>query len=254
MLLAIYVGVAAALVVTAFVPLVAHRGIAAFQSPSAPLLSAPLVLYFFILCGLRAIFGIPVEIKANWAFRLHAPDEHMLAAVGGVRTALLLSVVIPIALAAGVAGTMLWGVRIGSMHAIFTGALGVLLMDVLLAGLRKVPFACTYYPGRARARTMWPFYLAAFTIYAYSLAALELAAFASLRLFAATLLVIAVLLAGLAYVRRHVLHPPPGLTYEEQDPDSIFDGFRLSEGLAAERGSARQHEGVASALRRKIVP
>jgi hypothetical protein len=234
MLLAIYVGAAAALAVTAFVPLVARRGIGAFHTPSVALLSVPLVLYFFILCGLRAVFGIPVEIKANWIFRLHAPDEEMGAAVAGVRAALLLAVVLPVAAAAGAAGTMLWGLRIGSMHAIFTGALGVLLMDVLLAGMRKVPFACTYYPGRARARTLWPFYLAAFTIYAYSLAALELASFANLRLFAASLGVIALLVAVLAYLRQRLLHPPPGLTYEEQDPDSIFEGFRLSEGLAAE--------------------
>lgn len=239
MLLAIYVGVAAALVVTASVPLVARRGFVAFQSPSVPLLSTPLVFYFFVLCGLRAIFGIPVEIKANWVFRLHASDEEMVAAISGVRTALLLAVVIPVALAAGVSGMLLWGGRIGTIHGVFTAALGVLLMDVLLTGLRKVPFACTYYPGRARARTMWPFYLVAFTTYAYSLARLELATFGRPALLAGSLGVIASLVAGLAFVRHRVLRQPPGLTYEEEDPDSIFNGFRLSEGVAAERAAPR---------------
>ncbi len=46
--------------------------------------------------------------------------------------------------------------------------------------------------------------------------------------------IIAAMAAGFAYLRRRDLEPPPGLTYEEEDPDGLFAGFGLSEGLAAE--------------------
>lgn len=234
MLLAMYVGVAATLVLSTLIPLVARHGMTALDAPGAALLSVPLVLNFFMLCGIRVLFAIPTEIKANWTFRLHAPDHRMVAAIGGVRMALLLAVVMPIAFAAGIAGATLWGARTGVLHAMFTGALGMLLVDVLLIRLRKIPFTCTYYPGRSRARTLWPFYGIAFSTYAYSLAALEAAILSRPLFLGGVFVVIAALIAGLALLRRRDLQPPPGLTYEEEDPDGVFGGFSLSEGLAAE--------------------
>src|SRR6185369_490504 len=85
-------------------------------------------------------------------------------------------VVAPIAIVAGLLGMALWGVRTGAIHLVFTAALGVLLVDVLLIGLRKIPFACTYYPGRSRAPTLWPLFVVAFVVYAYVLAGAERAA------------------------------------------------------------------------------
>jgi hypothetical protein len=107
--------------------------------------------------------------------------------------------------------------------------------------LRKIPFTCTYYPGRARARTMWPFYLIAFGLYAYGLAALEaqiLAGPATVGVVATGLLTSA-LAMGFARLRRLHLQFPPGLVYAEPDPDALFSGFRLSEGMAAERTASQ---------------
>jgi hypothetical protein len=233
MLLATYVGVAAALVVSTLIPLVVSGKFRAFETPSVALLSVPLVFYFFILVGTRALFGIPIEIKANWLFRLHAPDNRMHAAVAGGRLALLLAVVAPIAIAAGLLGTALWGPRAGAIHLGFTAALGMLLVDVLLVGLRKIPFACTYYPGRSRAPTLWPLFVVAFVVYAYVLAGTESAAMTSRLLLGVVLVSIAVAIAGLAHLRRLNLQRPPGLIYEEEEPGRMFEGFKLSEGQAA---------------------
>jgi hypothetical protein len=80
---------------------------------------------------------------------------------------------------------------------------------------------------------LWPFYLMAFTIYCYTLAGIELLLLATpLRM----LIVCATLLAAaqIAIVMRHrSLAEPPGLRFMEEDPDAMFEGFRLSEGLAA---------------------
>jgi hypothetical protein len=108
-LLSTYVGMATALVVATLIPLVARGTMSALETPSVALLSVPLVLYFFILFGMRALFGIPAEIKANWVFRLAAPEDRVPAVIAGVRLALLLAVVAPIAIAAGLLGIALWG-------------------------------------------------------------------------------------------------------------------------------------------------
>ena len=236
-LLATYAGVAAAIVLFSLTPLLARRGAAALATPSAAMLSVPLVLTFVVLCGMRTLAALPAEARANWAFRLYAPDDCQAAAIGGVRTAFLLFAVAPIAGVGGTVGALLWGGRAGLLHGLFTGAAGMLLVDVLLVGLRKIPFTCTYYPGRARARTMWPFYLMAFGLYGYGLAALEaeiLAGSVTVGI-VATGAATALLATGFAWWRRRDLQCPPGLTYAEQDPDAMFGGFKLSEGVAAER-------------------
>ncbi|MBA2602027.1 MAG: hypothetical protein H0U94_00435, partial [Acidobacteria bacterium] len=234
MLLATYLGVGAALVVSVLLPQFLLRGLAAVESPSLPWLSAPLILTFFALCGSRTILAIPADIKANWLFRLHASDSCMPQVVDGARAALLVAVVVPVAAAAGILGVWFWGVRSGGIHGVVTGALGVLLLEVLLVGFRKVPFACTYFPGRSRVRTMWPIYGLAFSVYAFSLAALEAAALVRPVLLVPMLAVIAGVTSALRFASRRDLQPPPGLTYEESDPDGLFQGFRLSEGMAAE--------------------
>jgi hypothetical protein len=225
--------VAAGLVVATFARLVVRNEPLALETPSVALLSVPLVFYFFILFGMRALFGIPIEIRANWVFRFHAPDDRRDAAMAGARLALLLAVVAPIAIAAGLLGTAMWGPETGVIHLGFTAALGMLLMDVLLIGLRKIPFTCTYYPGRSRAPTLWPFFVVAFVLYAYVMAGIETAAMTSRLLLGPVLAGIAAVIAGLAHLRRLNLQRPPGLVYEEEEPGRIFDGFKLSEGLAA---------------------
>jgi hypothetical protein len=233
-LLAMYVGIGVALVLSTLIPVIVARGSAVLWTPNAAMLSAPLILNFFILCGQRVLLAVPTDIRANWVLRLYAPDEQIYEAIRGVRIALLLTAVAPIALAAGVAGLALWGVRIAALHAIFTAAAGLLLVDLLLIGLRKIPFTCTYHPGRSRARTLWPLYIGAFSMYAFGLARLEAIAMDAPLVFVATLLVIAGVDRALARLRRYDLQAPPGLTYAEEDPDALFMGFRLSEGLAAE--------------------
>lgn len=233
-LLAMYIGIGIALVLSTLIPVIVTSGIGVLSTPTAAMLSAPLILNFCMLCGVRVLFAIPTDIGANWTLRLNAPDDKVVEVIRGVRVALLLMVVAPVALAAGVAALAMWGVRAAAVHAVFTAAAGVLLTDLLMVGLRKVPFTCTYHPGRSRARTLWPVYIAAFSTYAFALARLEAVAINRPLVLVASLVVVCAIDLGLATLRRHDLRPPPGLTYAEEDPDALFTGFRLSEGLAAE--------------------
>ncbi len=232
-LLAMYAGVGTALVVSTLVPFLVARGAAAIWAPHVVLLSAPLIVNFWVLCGLRVLFAVPAEIRANWALRLYAPDDQILEAVRGVRVAMLQLVAGPVAIAAGAAGLVLWGPRAAAVHVVFTAAAGLLLVDLLLVRLRKIPFTCTYHPGRSRARFLWPLYVAAFGAYAFGLARLEAIAMSNWLALLATVLAIGALDRGLALLRRHDLQTPPGITYAEEDPDALFAGFRLSEGIAA---------------------
>jgi hypothetical protein len=239
-LLATYIGLAAALIIAAIVPAAIQGRLLARQNPNVVLLAAPLVLNFFVLCGLRVLFGIPTTIRANWTFRIHAPDDRADHVMIGVRRTMLFTAVAPIAAAAGVLGTVLWGAGRGAVYLGFTAGLGVALSHVLLMAFRKIPFACTYFPGRSRVQTLWPMYGGALLVYAFGLGSVEREAMRQPVLLAVVLAAMVASIAAVAGVRRVLLPPVPRLIYEEDDPDRIFDGFRLSEGLAAETAPAPQ--------------
>ena len=84
------------------------------------------------------------------------------------RRALIVACVLPVTLAAGASVGIPWGARLGLAHALFCALMGFLLTELLLIRFCKVPFTCTYFPGRARMRTLWPFYLVGFSTYTYT--------------------------------------------------------------------------------------
>ena len=238
MLLAMYVGVAVALVLSVVVPRAVTKGLAGFATPDAALLSAPLVVMFLALVGFRALVRIPVEIKANWIFRLGESTQRS-AAVGGVAWAMTLAVVVPIAALTFFYASMLWGGAVALRHAAFSAALGILLTQALLIRFNKFPFTCTYYPGSSRMRVLWPVYLTVFSMYSLTMGRLQVQLLRSDRGFLVAMAIIVTATGACALIRRSRLRDSLGFRFEERDPDALFEGFRLSETLAAERAQHR---------------
>ena len=234
MLMALYVGVAVALVVSGLIPVMLRQGLAGFAEPDVGLLSGPLVLAFFTLAGLRVVVAIPVEPKANWIIRLLEPADRAAASTG-VRNAFLVCGALPPTLLAAAGAALLWGPWAAFVHGTVCAVMTWLLAELLLLGLGKLPFTSTYYPGRGRLRTRWPLYLIAFTNYCFTTASVELL-FLSSPAHLVPFAVLGAIAIGAAWaVRLHRARALPGLTFEEEDPDAMFKGFQLSEGLAAER-------------------
>ena len=99
--------------------------------------------------------------------------------------------------------------------------------------LCKVPFTCTYLPGRSQVKTMWPLYFTAFMTFTYSMAGLEVQMLRRPRVFMAFIVCASAGALITRYLRRVWLASEPGLRFTEDDPDALFEGFHLSEGLAA---------------------
>jgi hypothetical protein len=239
LLLAMYVGVALALVCSALVPLAIRSGFAGFAQPGVEILSAPLVLSFLTLVGMRVAIAIPVEPKASWAVRLVEPEQRGTA-INGARAAMLLTVVAPTTIIGATSAGALWGVWPALVHGCACALLGWLLVEVLLVRLDKIPFTCTYMPGRSRIGTIWPLYLTSFITYCYTTAAWERDALGrSIALLVAGGIV-ATAIVALTIHRHRRLASLTGFKFAEEDPDTLFSGFQLSEGFAATTESARR--------------
>ena len=243
LLMAMYVGVGLAFIASAIVPLVLRGGAAGFFVPGIELLSAPFFLSFFTLVGLRVAVAIPVEPKARWVLRLCEPGDRA-SAIAGVRAAMLLVGVLPSVIVAALSASVLWGARAALVHVIVCAMMGILLTELLLLRLWKLPFACTYYPGNSKIGTLWPLYLTGLGNYTLSTAAFEWSLIERFRprpllTFVA---VVAAVVAVLVLRRRRTLAGVTGFRFEEEDPDALFTGFQLSEGLAAGVGTLNKRD------------
>jgi hypothetical protein len=233
MLLAGYVGAALALAVSGLVPVVLRKGGAGLTEPGIALLSVPFVVMFLALVGMRVGFSIPVDPKANWVVRLLEPANRT-AAVNGARDAMMLAVVLPVTLLTALATSSLLDRWIATVHTTLCLFLGWVLAEILAATLLKIPFTCTYYPGLSKIRSLWPAYLTAFSFYCYTMPALTLEIESPRGLaIVVAILAFAILVAHVVRWRR--LKALPGFRFEEEDPQAMFQGFNLSEGVAASR-------------------
>jgi len=248
--MAIYVGVAFALVTTTLITDVARFGQVALMSPTIawvarggpPLavLMAPLMLGAPLAVGVRIVLTIPAEMQARWIFQTTALAVRRTdAAVHKTMLCLVLPPVI--AIAAGSAA-ILWGRDTVVPHTAFCASLTLALAELLLLSFRGVPLTRPYVPGRSRILVLWGFYLSAFFTYTYSMAALERSLFVDGG--HAAVLEAAEVFAGVAVAlwvwRKWRIRSADEVPYEAAEPDDqMFQGFNLSEIHAAQSVAAR---------------
>ena len=119
-----------------------------WNQPNVPLLMGGLVMLCFAVVGARAIFSLPIELRANWVFQLtavHAPAVYFSA----VRKALFAVTVLPVWLAGAAAYFLIWPARPAAQHMLTLSLAAVLFVHVALYQFRKIPFACSYLPGKS---------------------------------------------------------------------------------------------------------
>ena len=223
MLLAVWVGVAVALTISAALPVLLRFGWTALEQPRQALLVGPFIFAALVQTGIRSLLAIPVEIRANWAVRM-AETPRLAATLDGVSAALIICGVLPAAALALLTGSWLWGLKIGLLHALFSGVVGILFSQVLMFGVDRIPFTCTYSPGGAKIGKFWPLYLTIFGTVTYGMAAAEaeMLRHPGPGMLKAILLTIAVS-AALRWIRLRRARDLPGLCFEAQPDDAVTE-------------------------------
>jgi hypothetical protein len=100
--------------------------------------AAPLICAYLLILGLRIAFELPASLPANWIFRaILDPKENQTA---GIAHRVMLSFLVPLVLAPSLAiACWQWGFAAGVLHTLYVLALSWILMEILLAGYRKLP-------------------------------------------------------------------------------------------------------------------
>ncbi|HXM43281.1 MAG TPA: hypothetical protein VN924_18740 [Bryobacteraceae bacterium] len=160
LLLAVYAGMGLAYVFSQVAYVLYHFKAAnygALEGRAQTALGIPLILLFFLIVGLRVSFSIPIEVRANWLFRLTDPFSSG-AYLNATRTTLLLFAVAPVVAIAAAVYMAVWPRPRALGHSAFLAAFGLLIVELALTGFAKVPFTCSYLPGKANLKIMFGVY------------------------------------------------------------------------------------------------
>ncbi len=110
--------------------------------PGPDWLSIPLILVYCLVVGLRVVFEIPADLRANWIFKLQLdPGTAESVALGrtlawAFLAPFLLFVCFPAYIYA-------WGWQVAALHLAFVTVMTMLLVETMMVRLRKIPFTCS---------------------------------------------------------------------------------------------------------------
>jgi hypothetical protein len=111
------------------------------------LLWAPMTMVFLAVPAMRLAMWVPLDLRSNWIFRM-TEDQAGRAevAAANLRAVLALAVAIPVALVGPLQWWVLGPSAIGVL--IVEVSIGWLLVEWAMADWQRIPFTCSYLPGK----------------------------------------------------------------------------------------------------------
>jgi hypothetical protein len=202
--IATYLGMAIAVGVLKLIPpLLKLRGGLVLDEPRTYTLGLPLVLMFFAVFGLRAVFTIPTELDANWVFRLAQPTVREV--VRASRWLIVMLGVAPISIAWLILTLAMWPAQTAIASVAFVVVTGMLLTEIALANWTKIPFASAHEPATETLKSRAAWYVASLGLYQFILPELQLRAMQSWRTTMTRLAIGVVVVIAIRAWRAHTL-------------------------------------------------
>ncbi|MGC9951817.1 MAG: hypothetical protein ABSF64_36185 [Bryobacteraceae bacterium] len=198
----------------------------ALEGRAQTALGIPLILLFFLIVGLRVSFSIPVEVRANWLFRLTDPIGGG-AYLAATRKTLLWLAVAPVVAVAAPIYMAVWPWPRALGHAGFLAAFGLLIVELALTGFAKVPFTCSYLPGKANLKIMFGVYWGLLIIVSELVTDVEQAGLRDRAAYAWLMGITLLAWLAAAYRGRWARARIPALSFEEQ-PEPAVAGLGLA--------------------------
>jgi hypothetical protein len=171
-LLAAVAGIAVALALLSVVHIVVRPGAILASASLAGLPAVALTLSFFAITGLRGAFNLPAELRANWIFQV-CEYEDRAAHIHAVQKWVTIMALAPLFVLLLPLEVVFAGWRMAILHLSFAGLMGVVLLKLVLIWFRKIPFTCSYVPGKTSMALIAGIYIFGFTTYGWTMADLE---------------------------------------------------------------------------------
>jgi len=131
---------------------------------SMDFLISTFMMMLFAVAGLRSVFSLPISLTANWVLRttqLRVTAEYVAATR---RTMILLGMIPVLVLSLALSFSFRPRMQVAA-HLGVLALLGCAMVEICLIGFYKVPFTCSYLPGKANVQlAFWGFVLCLFAV------------------------------------------------------------------------------------------
>jgi hypothetical protein len=156
--LAMYMAVPLGFILTKLLSLYWEEGINRLKIPGIYLISTPLIIYFFLIIGLRMIIRHPVFLRANWIFKLTESEEKENY-LNGIKKALFFIAGLPFFALFFIFFYYFWGFQLATYHSLFAISLFLLLIELFFLNYKSIPFTCEFNPAKPNIKAYWPIYV-----------------------------------------------------------------------------------------------
>jgi hypothetical protein len=148
------------------------RSIVTGEIPPLAFLCIPFIWSYCVVIGIWFAFDVPIELRANWIFRLWLDrDQHEARAVARwVLLVFSLSWLVP---ATFVVTLVFWGWSVAVLHTLVLALCTFVLVEGLLVRMRKIPFTCSYPTFKSNAGIIACGYLFGFVFFSDYLVQIE---------------------------------------------------------------------------------
>jgi hypothetical protein len=171
----------------------------------------PLLLFFFLFTGLRYAFRIPVDLRANWVFRLTAQDAN-IERERAVRLIYVGFALVPALVATAPFSILVLGAWRGAYAIAFAFAVAMLIVEHELENSDSIPLTCSYLPGKRNIlHTGIIYWLTVFSLTSVLTGLEAIGGANSIR----AVLVLVLLSAMYRLMRRHEILEAPELRFDD---------------------------------------
>ena len=194
---------------------------------NGPMLVSSVLILCASVLGTRTVLSLPLDLRANWLFRV-APAPGGASRLSAVRRALLALSLLPVLAASTALSLWFWPWTPALEHLLVLGLLGSLLVDLSLKGFRKIPFTCSYLPGKSKVHLLFWFGIIPLVVAIHQAVELEQRAMSSPPIYWAMV----VTLGAVAFAARWVTDTSanrsgPEIQFEDSPSDELI-GLRLN--------------------------
>ena len=187
---------------------------------------APMTMMFLAIPAIRLALSVPLDLRSNWIFRVteDVPGRAEIAAAN-VGIVLALAVAVPLALMAPVQWWVLGPASLGVI--VIEVLTGWLFVEWLMADWRRIPFTCSYIPGKGFVPHMFVKGFASYVVFTTMTTLFLRLALGRPRVVLVMAMIVGGTAAGLSLYRNRDARDVP-LTFEDELPTDV-NPLRLSD-------------------------
>lgn len=140
------------------------KGLSYMSRVSVPLISFPVLLYFSLIAGLRILAEHPVNLRANWLFKL-STESHIESFLKGAKKAMFFYTILPLTLILAFFYFTIWEFSSALIHIVFCILIALIWQEVLFFSFNKIPFTTEYNLQILDMKSSWWLLLTAYLFY-----------------------------------------------------------------------------------------